>query len=200
MTINNKEKNKNHVSCRRSCLLFDTITEKCSIKDGVNVDSPYEVLRCYHFINKNETDSDFDSSDDYIDLEHSEWIDDDDIFYEFIGGSRINEENSKYPHEPDFPSKREDAYWYVSPEKDFGCWIINKYKKPMLIPRSIEEAEKGWSWKVYKSPIPLHNHNTSLSLASKMAWYIDKDGYGQYVLLANGKISTISSPKPSFWK
>jgi hypothetical protein len=69
----------------------------------------------------------------------------------------------------------------------------------MVFPENREKAEFGWTKKVYKSPIPLHDHKSSLSLASKVVWVIDEDSYGQYALLVNGQITSFSSPKPLNW-
>lgn len=205
------------LTCRNNCDLFDEITGQCPIKQNVNVDSPFEVVRCGHFVDKSifsddddeeliyldndisylfDDDEDFDPTEyNDLDIDYS-IVDDDEFFHEFVG-NKFDDESSTYPLEPDYPSKRDDAIWYVSPDKSFGCYIINHYKKPMNVPKSIDQAQKGWTNRVYKSPVPLHNHETSLSLASKIAWYVDEEGYGQYVLLVNGKISTIAFPKPS---
>ncbi|MFT9493861.1 hypothetical protein [Anaerosolibacter sp.] len=193
----------NGITCRNSCELFDSITESCSIKERVNVDSAFEASRCGHFFQKSPENvqpkrmpsfkfSLIEEDQDYL-------LDDEEIFHELIG-NKFDKKESTYPLQPDFPSKRVDASWYVSPCQTYGCWIINNYKKPLPLPTEIDQAEKGWGKKVYRSPIPLHDHKTSLSLASKIAWVIDEEGYGQYSLLVNGKISTISSPKPSNWK
>ncbi|WP_374717788.1 hypothetical protein [Neobacillus sp.] len=202
LVVDNSNGNKkNMITCRNACDLFDYNTESCSIKNNVNVDSPYETSRCGHFLNKasmnyEELNSNFRFSligdeDDFL-------IDDEEIFHELIG-TKASIKQSTYPLNPDFPSKRDDAKWFVSPDGQYGCWIINMSKKPMPLPINIEQAEKGWNKNVYKSPIPLHDHKTSLTLASKVAWVIDEEGYGQYCLLVNGKISTISSPKPYNW-
>lgn len=200
LVVDNRTKVNNDklITCRNSCELFDDITNSCSIKQNVKVDSPHEAMRCGHFIPRlSQKSGDFRFK--LIGYEEDFIVDDDDIFHELIGQS-FNEETSTYPLQPDFPSKNPNAVWYVSPDQKYGCWIVNEYKKPLEIPTSIETAVKGWANKVYKSPVPLHNHKTSLSLASKIAWYIDKDGYGQYVLLVNGKISTLSFPKPPNWR
>jgi hypothetical protein len=194
----------NTITCRNSCELFDSITESCSIKEKVNVDSPYEASRCGHFMIKGsmsiETKNNIEFKFSLIEEDNNEYIvDDEEIFHELIG-NKFDKSRSTYPSQPDFPSKREDAFWYVSPCGTYGCWIINHFKSPLSFTASIERVEKGWSKKVYRSPIPLHDHKTSLALASKIAWAIDEEGYGQYNLLVNGTISTISSPKPVNWK
>ncbi|MEG6533730.1 hypothetical protein NSQ82_20565 [Caldifermentibacillus hisashii] len=193
-------KKRDIITCRNSCELFDPITESCGIKENVNVDSQYETARCQNFLNKSIVSQSKNTIRwNLIGEEEDFIIDDDELFHELIGKKK-DMSQSLYPLKPDFSSKREDAYWYVSPDGNFGCWVINDYKKPFKIPSSIDKAEKGWSYRVYKSPIPLHDHKTPISLASKVAWYIDEEGYGQYVLLICGKISAISSPKPSNWR
>lgn len=193
----------NSTTCRNSCELFDGITESCSIKEKVNVDIAFEASRCGHFLQKAPETFPLKKTPSFkfslIEEEDDYLIDDEEIFHELIG-SKFDKRESTYPLQPDFPSKREDASWYVSPSGTYGCWIINNYIKPLPLPVDIDQAEKGWSKKVYRSPIPLHDHKTSISLASKIAWVIDEEGYGQFSLLVNGKISTISVPKPSNWK
>lgn len=199
---NIRSNNSNHpITCRNSCDLFDEITGMCSINQNLNVDSAYEAARCGFFIFRESmelpkhTQQKFSLTEEDADY----LLDDEEIFHQLIGKS-VYKEEYRYPHEPDFSSYREDAKWFISPYGTYGCWIINNYKKPIVIPPSKDMAEKGWSTKVYKSPIPLHDHKSALSIASKMAWVIDEDGYGQYALLVNGKISSISSPKPANWK
>lgn len=199
---NCKAASENLITCRNSCELFDGITGSCSVKEKVNVDSSYEASCCGHFLNKDvmatqqKCHTQFKFS---LIEEENDYLIDDEIFHELIG-NRFNKTESTYPLKPDVPSKSEDAKWYVSRCGTFGCWLINQYKKPLSLPSKIDCAEKGWSKNVYKSPVPLHNHKTSLSLSSRIAWVIDEDGYGQYALLVNGRISTISSPKPINWK
>lgn len=197
LVVNNTHVNKDYLTCRNSCELFDEITTKCAIKDNVNVDDRMEVLRCGHFIDKSEINTKgFRFS--LIEDEGNFDFDDENLFHEFLG-EKFKREDSMYPLQPDFPSKRNDAIWYVSPKKDFGCWIINKSKRKLVSLPKDDELEYGWGKNVYKSPIPFHDHKASLSLASKMAWYIDEEGFGQYVLLTNGQISQISKPKPKNW-
>lgn len=199
---NRKTTQTNLITCRNSCELFDTITERCSIKENVNVDSTYETSRCGLFLHKSTWDvpkSHMDLKLSLIGEEEDYIIDDEEVFHALIGNDFSNQ-LSTYPSHPDFPSRNNEAAWYVSPDESFGCWIINNFKKPQLVPSSIEKAEKGWSNRVYKSPFPLHDHKSALPIASRIAWIIDTEGYGQYSLLVNGRISTLSSPKPSNWK
>ncbi|MEY8742007.1 hypothetical protein AB9M62_21265 [Bacillales bacterium AN1005] len=57
--------------------------------------------------------------------------------------------------------------------------------------KDVNEVEKGWHENAYRSPIPLHDQKSSLGLASRIAWILDEDGYGQYALVFNGNITTI---------
>lgn len=200
---NNRNINLNNdITCRNSCDLFDEITGKCSINKNINVDSPYEAARCGFFLSKNEMSMPKKDQVGFrfslIEEEADYLLDDEEIFHELVGKSL--KKNYTYPLKPDFSSSRDDAFWYVSPCRQYGCWIINQCKKPIPLPKNKSEAEMGWSKRVYKSPIPLHDHKSSLSIASKMAWVIDEEGYGQYALLVNGEISSISCPKPVNWK
>jgi hypothetical protein len=186
------------ITCRNSCELFDEITETCSIKKNVNIDSSFETKRCGHYLPKNVTSklptrfSLIQEDDEYL-------LEDENIFHELIGSKNITNE-SNYPLQPDFPSKREDATWFISPCGTYGCWIINNYKKKFLPVSGDGNVEMGWNKRVYQSIIPLHDHKSSLSLASRMAWIVDEEGYGQYALLLNGKISSLSSTRPPNWK
>lgn len=199
---NSKTTQSNIVTCRNSCELFDSITERCSVKNNVNVDSAYETSRCGLFLHKATMDvpqSHMDLKFSLIGEEDDYIIDDEEVFHELIG-NEFRSDLSTYPLHPDYPSRRDDATWYVSPDETFGCWIINKFNRPQIVPSSIEKAEKGWTNRVYKSPFPLHDHKSALSIASRIAWVIDEEGYAQYSLLVNGRISTLSSPKPANWK
>lgn len=204
LVVDNSQINDNNLTtCRNSCDLFDEITGQCSINQGLDVDSAYEAARCGFFIfrdsmemnEKTPVHKKFSLTEEDADY----LLDDEEIFHQLIGKS-VLKESYQYPSQPDFSSFRDDARWFISQCGTYGCWVISLYKKPLSIPKSKTAAEKGWSAKVYKSPIPLHDHKSPLSIASKMAWVIDEDGYGQYALLVNGKISSISSPKPVNWK
>jgi hypothetical protein len=108
--------------------------------------------------------------------------------------------NSLYPLQPDRPLQRDDAVWFTSTCISFGCWILNKSKKKFVVVSNNTNApEQGWSEYVYKSPYPLHNHNSPLAAASRLAWYVDEDGFGQYVMLINGEIATFTFKKPKNW-
>lgn len=193
---NSKHKNEPAgITCRNSCEYFDEKTEKCSIHLSVNVDSTYEAARCGLFLHKNMMlpeagQKKMETRFTIIEEEAYYQLDDPEIFREFVG-KKVHKERYTYPLQPDFSAFRDDAYWYLSPCETFGCWVVNLYKKPMVT---------RWTNKVYKSPNPLHDHKSSLSIASKVVWIVDEDGYGQYGLLANGVITSLSSgPKPINW-
>jgi hypothetical protein len=207
LVVNNKAKSKSKnpsLTCRNNCELFDEITGTCSIHHGIDPDNPLIALRCGEIIYKevNSHQRVFNPSKmikyTLIEEEADYTFDDQEVFLELMG-DKFDPSKSRYPLSPDFPSRRDDAIWYVSPDQTFGCWIINKSKRRFVTVPKDNSVEFGWSKKVYKSPFPLHDHKASKSLASRMAWYVDEDGYGQYVILLNGKISMISAPKPRNW-
>ncbi|MEK3992705.1 hypothetical protein [Robertmurraya sp. FSL R5-0851] len=202
---NKKEECPTHdlITCRNTCEYYDEKTEKCSIHLEVDVDSAYDAARCGFFLHKSMTLPESNSKImntrfTLIEEEADYLLDDPEIFREFVG-KKVYKEMYTYPLEPDFSAFRDDAYWYISPCGTYGCWIVNLYQKPMVTPKDRESAKIGWTKKVYKSPIPLHNHKSSVPLASKVVWIVDEDGYGQYGLLANGQITSLSSPKPRNW-
>ncbi|QAS54862.1 hypothetical protein [Halobacillus litoralis] len=192
-------------TCRANCELFDPITEECGVKHNINPDDPLLASRCGDMIYKDEEDTSV-----YLpstpDFEGEALIEDgfeEDLEEEMfltLNGETFDELQSKYPVEPDYPSKREDATWFISNDKSFGCWLINKSKKRFMVIENEKYPEKGWSRNIYKSPYPLHDHKAALEIASKMAWYVDEEGYGQYVLLCNGKVSMLSATKPINWE
>ncbi|PGT83270.1 hypothetical protein [Bacillus sp. AFS040349] len=208
LVVNNKNKNKKQdmPTCRKNCELFDPITEQCGVNYKINPDDPLLTARCGEMIYKDENDDSvyIPNADNrsikytLIEDEFECELEDESMFLEFHG-DKFNPITSTYPMKPDYQVNRDDAIWYVSPSGDWGCWIINKSKKRFFTIPSSSEVIKGWTKNVYMSPYPLHDHNSSLSLASRMAWFVDADGYGQYVLIANGKISMIASPKPVNW-
>ncbi|MDC3424389.1 hypothetical protein NC797_07695 [Aquibacillus sp. 3ASR75-11] len=202
-TLNKKERTA--PTCRLNCELFDPVTKECGINHEINPDDPLLAARCGDMIYKDEDDdsvylpeADEQSEIEYTLTEEEVDFEDEMMFMEF-NGDKFNAVQSTYPEQPDYPASRDDAIWYISPCGAYGCWIVNKSQKRFMAVTN-DKVKSGWSKNVYKSPYPLHNHNTALSLASRMAWYVDEEGYGQYVILANGKISMISSPKPLDWK
>jgi len=204
LVVDNTHSDKNNhrntkVKTCRDCIFYDQITELCGVFNNVNLDDPRTAKRCMEFSEWNQEDNDDDVTYELIEDEFSLEFEDDDFLFEIMG-DKFSEENSKYPLEPDLPSNREDAIWYIAPDQAFGCWIINHSKKKFAVIDPNKEVKKGWSTKVYKSPYPLHNHNSSVPLRSRMAWFVDEDGWGQYVLLVNGKIDMLNEPRPKNWK
>jgi hypothetical protein len=183
-------------TCRNHCFYFDSRTQKCGIFKNIDADDPKTVLRCQKFSDWQEEEQE--EVYELIEDDFSVEFDDENFLFELMG-DKFSQEKSKYPLEPDFNSNRDDSIWYVSPDRSFGCWIINKSKKRFLAVNSGEEVDTGWMKKIYKSPFPLHDHESSAPLKSRMAWYVDEQGYGQYVLLINGRIGMLSAPKPSNW-
>ncbi|RFB11455.1 hypothetical protein DZB84_20525 [Bacillus sp. HNG] len=200
-------KNKNSIpTCRNNCELFDPLSEQCGIHNNINPDNPTLIFRCGDVIYKEQKDvfvnyslpanTDLRNTSLHEDEFESECCDES-TFFEIMG-VKFDESKSTYPSIPDYLSNRNDAIWYIDPKEEWGCWIINKSKQRFMV---VNEGAltQGWAKNVYKSPYPVHNHNASLPLASKMAWYVDEDGYGQYVILVNGNFSMISSPRPKHW-
>ena len=191
-------------TCRNACDLFDEFTGTCSINHKKNFDNPFVTMNCEHYLDKELVKESQNLKEhtkfkfSLIEEEADYLLDDEDIFHQLKGNSLYKREYS-YPKTPDFSSGREDAYWFISSCGKFGCWIINNSNRIMDVPASLDRAIKGWTPKVYKSPVPLHDHKSSLSLASKIAWVVDEEGYGQYALLVNGDVSRITSPKPENW-
>ncbi|WP_163537343.1 hypothetical protein [Gracilibacillus sp. YIM 98692] len=207
-TIKYKRKKKDIPTCRTHCELFDPFTEECGVFKDVKVDDPSIAIRCGHMIPKEEPEDESlylpstiedEEESDYVLTEEIVSYDNDNTFYEF-NGEKFVEKDSSYPSKPDYDSQREDAIWYISEDESFGCWIINKSKHKFLDVSHTKEVKKGWHEKVYQSPFPLHDHKAALTLASKMVWFVDRDGYGQYALLHDGKVAMISSPRPKGWK
>lgn len=108
-----------------------------------------------------------------------------------------------YPEHPPFePYEDENMYWHYDCELNVGCWIINDYNKPMLVPKTYKEAIKypGDNFK-YKSPIPLHDMQLPNVYRGRLVWYIDEKGFGKYYFYVRyslddgsqkGKLSHIS--------
>ncbi|MFC0273595.1 hypothetical protein ACFFIX_19575 [Metabacillus herbersteinensis] len=199
-----KDKIKKLPTCRKNCELFDPITNQCGINHNINADDPYLAARCGDMIYKDETDDSVfiphpveNVKVKYTLIEDEFECELEDDFFKEFNGQKFDILNSTYPSQPDYPANRDDAIWYVSPCGKWGAWVVNKSKKRFLTVTNV--VKNGWSTNVYMSPYPLHDHNSSLTLASRMAWFVDEDGYGQYVILGNGKISMISSTRPEGW-
>lgn len=171
-------------TCRTNCSLYDPITDECGIWKNINVSNPKFYLSCNQ--NLPITSEDF-----MIDDLNEEYIMDDDseaLFTEIELQGKTGTDKLKYPYIPDIESNRDDAVWFVSHDKSFGCWIVNHYKKKLY---DLNRVHKPKKQKRYYSPIPLHDHKTSKHLASHMCWYINPEGIGEYRFLANGKLLKI---------
>lgn len=174
---NTKNAKEISYTCRNSCDLYDVLTESCSIKNKVDVDNPFVVSKCSRYLPISSLELDI-----KINQKELDGLAEEEISYPEIQGQIETLEKSCYPFKPDFPAGRTDANWYVSPCQEYGCWIVNDYKKPIVL------VSPNPGEKVYKSAVPLHNHNASIGLASRIAWYIDENGIGRYVTLLNGHI------------
>jgi hypothetical protein len=87
-----------------------------------------------------------------------------------------------YPKYPPFePHENEEMFWYHDPQLNVGCWIMNKYNKPMVVPKSYKDAVKypGDPYK-YKSPVPLHDMELPNVYRGRLVWYVDEEGFGKY--------------------
>lgn len=206
----NKENNNNaeirQKTCRNNCVLFNDKTNSCPIFKGLNYNDPTVVKRCLEFNDVDEAEGLYHNSD-YKDtvvtlIEENFSVDADMDFMFGLTGKQNSQNQSKYPYEPDIPfhERMDGLYWYTSPDESFGCWIKNDCKKPFgIIPTSKDKAKKGWAKNIYASPIPLHDHEASQSLKTRMCWYVDKDGWGQYTVIIANKIKFITFPKPNKW-
>ncbi|MFD1736169.1 hypothetical protein ACFSCX_06280 [Bacillus salitolerans] len=190
-TKQTRDSRKERPTCKTGCSLFDPFTNKCGYYPSADIESPNVYARC---LRKCPIEDDVE-----MDIYYEDSIqDDEETFYEFAGHA-FDEEQSTYPFKPDIDSPRDDATWYIDPTKTYGCWIVNQSERK-LVGVTNKGVEVGWSKHVYKSPYPVHNHKSALSLASKMCWYVSSDGFGQYVLLSQkGEIKMISAPRPQNW-
>lgn len=207
---NTNKKNKEVVSqdktCRKNCVLFNNETNSCPIFKGLDYDEPNVVKRCLEFNDVLATQEMYNESDyknTVVSLIEENFSVDTDMDFLFeITGNRKGEEASNYPIKPDIPfnERMEGLYWYTAPGQSFGCWIKNNYEKPVgIIPISKEKAKQGWAKNIYSSPVPLHDHEASESLKTRMCWYVDKEGWGQYTVIIANQIKFITFPKPNKW-
>ncbi|WP_051240066.1 hypothetical protein [Pontibacillus halophilus] len=188
-----------------NCVLYDLFTNRCSVFDGIDTSIPETALRCNSYLadeglqgnndywNEASDDLTEDEGDDYeftiVEDEFTATVDSD-YFFSIQGQKHIK--NSKYPQQPDIPTTREDALWYVSPNNEFGAWIINTNPKRFVDTNELSLVAA--SERTYSSPYPLHNHKASEGLRNFMCWYVNEQGVGQYTLLINGNISFITDP------
>ncbi|HFK1747783.1 hypothetical protein ACWGKR_29740 [Bacillus thuringiensis] len=184
------------------------------------VDTKFEVKRCIHCLHFEETCPffrDINYSDPttanccryFKQLDENTSIVEDEALYNeklqfSLTGSKFIHDT--YPNEPDFPlwMRISNLYWYkgldVSTGKEFGCWIMNRSNKLLSVPGDKTDTPRGWASNVYKSPIPLHNHNAAANLLSVVCWYVDSDGYAQYGVIVGNDIGYLTHPRPKLWK
>lgn len=184
-------------NCKTQCELYNHSINSCVFKD-LNYDDPNTLKRCLNFLPINDT------SFLYTEKNKPNTIETDyDFVFEIIGKRNVEDVSNLYPLEPemDFSETIPNIYWYVEPNKTYGCWILKHKNKPFAaIPNSKEQAERGWVKSIYRSPIPLHDHAASKSLESRMCWFVDEDGWGQYTLILANQIKFITYPKPLNFK
>ncbi|MEX3623615.1 hypothetical protein [Viridibacillus arvi] len=192
-------------TCKKNCVLFNREQNCCPIFKGLNYNEPNVVKRCMEFTDIQETESLYNESDlnkivDTSMKDNGTAETDSDFLFELIGErTSENERRTNYPVEPEisFDQSMPGLHWYVSPNNTFGCWIKSNYKKTYgVIPTSKENAVKGWTDNIYRSPIPLHDHCASESLKTRMCWFVDEDGWGQYTVIVANQIKFITYPKP----
>lgn len=187
--VSSNEVNENSQPNCWDCQLFNVEFECCPIIQGVDYKKGTIARRCQAFRYTKGIDPSRHSIDDCSE-------DDSSIFDFFINGERNH--HIIYPEKPLLPATtQEGVYWYKSPTNMWGCWILNESKKKLMpTPQDIYQAEKGWADKVYRSPVPLHDHECHKDLRSRICWYIDDEGWGQYVILLANEIGYLSYPKP----
>lgn len=193
LIVNNTESdfNMDLQTCKNTCSLYDPVMKQCGVFGEVNHNDENVYFRCQTKVPETSVKKNvkFTKQIERHAKESSEpeW-------YTPVG---INKdlEDTQYPGHPDLSACREDAVWYVNPSHEFGCWIINKSNNTLFIVGD-DGPKQGWSNRVYQSLIPLHDHKAPLPLTSKMCWYVDESGYGQYVLLDNGQVKMVTQPKP----
>jgi hypothetical protein len=194
---NTKANSKKTPTCKETCSLYDPVMQQCGVFKDVDVQSPATYARCqvkipHNSLRPNPT-FDKELEEHILNSPYPEW-------YESAGDLDKDLAESTYPLRPsNAQGQRNDAVWYFDPEGKYGCWIINQSKSRFS---TIDKKgpKMGWGETVYKSPIPLHDHHAPLPLCSKMCWYVDEQGYGQYVLMDKGIIKMISQPKPNTLK
>jgi hypothetical protein len=191
-------------TCKQNCVLYNDELQTCPVFKGLNYEDPNIVKRCLEFTDKKETEKFYndDVADTIITLIEDQFSvsGELDFLFELNGTNRLQSTDS-YPLKPEvMVSDSGDFYWYVSPDETFGCWIKNTSKKSLFaIPANIDEALKGWAKNIYRSPIPLHDHQASKSLRSRMCWYVDEEGWGQYTVIIANEIRFLTYPKPKDW-
>lgn len=170
LVIDNTKRN-----CRMECDLYDDLTDLCSISVDADISNPAIISSCRYFLSRKMVKTSLNET----------------AVKQLIQKGSVNtDDNWLYPLFPDEPAEREDAVWFVSPCTNYGCWIIN-HSKQGLIGLSSSPTLFAEDAKTYRSLHPLHNHNAPITLASRVVWYVNRQGYGAYMLLNKGKLVPI---------
>jgi hypothetical protein len=172
LVIDNTKQREN---CRIACDLFDNLTESCSVIVDADISNPATISGCRYFLSKRFVQAAIEMDAEQLRQEES----------------YIATDKWLYPLFPDEPANREDAVWFLSPCMNYGCWIINNSKQKLYAISSSLSNRLPEEVRVYKSLCPLHNHHAPIPLASKVAWYVNEEGYGAYMLLDKGKLVPI---------
>jgi hypothetical protein len=184
LVVNNE---KAYLTCK-DCQYYDQFEGACGIYQNVADSDPFTVTRCSYFRSRQLPAV---KKKVYKPERQTEKP----VYYSYQGQQQLIS-HSTYPHKPDRILEREDAYWFVSPDQQYGCWIINHFEQRFMVLKP--DIEEGWSEGIYKSINPLHDHQAPLMIASSMAWFVDEQGYGQYVMLNDqGEIIMLTAPKLS---
>lgn len=191
-------------TCKKSCTLYNDKLQTCPMFKGLDYNDPNIVKRCLEFTDREETESLYNEEDNISILSLiEEQTEEGDLGFQFevSGRNRMNSDDL-YPLQPNgVRHNPEHFYWFVSPDQTYGCWIKKQNNNTVYsIPSNRESAQKGWADNIYKSPIPLHDHKASESLQSRMCWFVDNEGWGQYTVIIANDISFLTFPKPPNWE
>lgn len=177
---------KREKTCRNSCAFFDNVAQACPFYENISFDDPVWIFRCLEYTEPLEV------------YDENDILGDDSFEFNISGAVPFDYGNSNYPFKPDFPIDKvvPELKWYLSPDESFGCWVKNDCSRPM----PLKKKRPGWVQnKVYEAPVPFHDHKASLNLRSRICWYVDRDGFGQYTLILANQVRVISFPKPPSW-
>ncbi|UAL49861.1 hypothetical protein K7887_22350 (plasmid) [Sutcliffiella horikoshii] len=166
LVVNNPKKKIQ--TCQTDCMMYDGLTDQCGYWKNIEVAKPSVFLSCEKKVLSKSTNESLDYSWSKH-MQHASY------------SNVINDEG--YPFQPVRKVDRSDAFWYVSPDQTFGCWVIDKStKKIIALNKTIESTRQ------YSSPVPLHDHGAAGPIASVMCWYVNQDGIGKYAMLKDSKL------------